>query len=72
MASIVLFATSRTDAVNYCNENNLDFDSVVWVLNPQLLGGIEVDTSEVYYTDTFRQMPVFREAEAFVKGDGNE
>ncbi len=66
----ILFATSRVDAQNFCNESGLDFDSVVWVLNPQLLGGMEVDKSEVYYTETFRQMPVFSEAEAFVKGEG--
>jgi hypothetical protein len=62
----ILFATSRVDAENYCNENDLVFEDVVWVLNPQLLGEMSTEGADVHYTETFKLMPVYGEAVARV------
>lgn len=61
---VVVFAATPIDAVNYCKDNNLVFTDVVWVMNYQLLGesGLK-DVDEVHYTELFRLMPAFAEAE---------
>ncbi len=67
---IVVFAATPVDAVEYCKDAGLEFTEVVWVMNYQLLGekGL-TDVDEVRYTDLFRLMPAFAEAEAAWKRD---
>ena len=62
MRKILVFATSAPDALGKCIELGVEFHEVVWVMNYQLLGGIDYSDHEVYYTDTFTLMPAYQEA----------
>ena len=69
MRKILIFATSPRDAIVKCRELGVEFESVLWVMNYQLLGGMDVSDFEVHYTNAFRLVPAF--AEAFDNlGDG--
>lgn len=60
--SSLMFATSREDAVEFCNRAQITFDETIWVFNVQLLGDMNVEGLPVRYTDQFKQMPAYQEA----------
>lgn len=59
---ILIFATSARDAQIQCEELGVAFDEVVWVMNPALLGEMDVSHHSVHATPLFRQMPAFVDA----------
>lgn len=58
----IIFAVNRQDAKDMCNELGLAFEEVIWVLNAQLLSGMDVEGAQVHYTLTFQDMPAYAEA----------
>lgn len=62
MLPIVIFAVNARDAQLQCEELGVDFDQVVWVMNPALLGEMDVSGHQPYATPMFRQMPAFIDA----------
>lgn len=63
----IVFATSRKDAQEYCERNDLDFDNVVWVMNVQLLGELTDEQrrdANVHFTADYMEMPAYIEAKA--------
>lgn len=64
MDKTIVFAINRQDAQNMCNELGLAFEDVIWVLNAQLLSGIDTKGARVHYTLTFQEMPAYAEAHA--------
>lgn len=59
---VLIFATSRADAMDLCVRLGVPFDTVTWVMNYQLLGGLDYAGHEVHYTDMFTEMPAYAEA----------
>jgi len=47
MKKIILFATSPQDAMQWCDQNEIDFDEIIWFLSPDFMGnqleGVECD-----------------------------
>lgn len=62
MEPILIFAVNARDALEQCMELGVDFDQVVWVMNPALLGEMDVSKHQVHATPMFRQMPAFVDA----------
>lgn len=62
MNNHVIFATGRLDAVEKCVELGLVFEETYWVMNFQLLGQVNTSSLTPHFTDSFREMPAFREA----------
>ncbi|QWY82803.1 hypothetical protein PP641_gp063 [Arthrobacter phage SilentRX] len=60
----IIFAVNRQDAQNMCDSLGLAFEDVTWVLNAQLLSGMDTEGAKVYYTLTFQDMPAYAEAHA--------
>lgn len=60
----IIFAVNAQDAHNACAEHGLVFEEVVWVLNAQLLSGLDIDGARVIYTPMFQMMPAYAEASA--------
>lgn len=60
----VIFAASRADAQEFCAGLGLKFESVVWVMNDQLLGDVIESEVVPYYTEMFREAPAFAAAAA--------
>lgn len=66
---ILIFATNARDALVKCRELGVPFEDVTWVMNFQLLGGIDYSDHEVHYTEAFTATPAFMEA-ATTLGNG--
>lgn len=62
MLPILIFAVNARDAQMQCEELGVAFDEVVWVMNPALLGEMDVSRHSVHATPMFRQMPAFVDA----------
>lgn len=62
MLSYIIFAVNRLDAIAKCDEMGVEFESVIWVLNYQLLGDMDTSGYTAVFTDTFKQMPAYEEA----------
>lgn len=62
MNNHLVFATNRIDAMAKCQELGIEFDQTVWVMNYQLLGGIDFSNHTHHYTELFKEMPAFQEA----------
>lgn len=62
MNSHVVFAVNRLDAMAKCEELGLEFENTIWVMNFQLLGQVDTSGLTPHFTDTFREMPAYREA----------
>lgn len=71
MTRPIIFAVNRQDAKDKCDSLGLAFEEVVWVLNAQLLAGMDTAGADIYYTLTFQEMPAYAEAHARY-GDGAE
>jgi len=64
MRKILIFAVHARDALAKCEELGVKFEDVIWVMNYQLLGGMDTSDYEVYYTDAFTLVPAYFEAYA--------
>lgn len=62
MNSHVIFAVNRRDAMDKAEELGLEFEKTIWVMNFQLLGQVNTDALTPHFTDTFMDMPAYREA----------
>lgn len=62
MAQILIFAVNARDALVKCKELGVEFEDVTWVMNYQLLGGMDFSHYAVFYTEAFTQVPAYAEA----------
>lgn len=61
MQKVIIFATSRQDALAKCQELGLQFLEVTWVMNLQLLGSMDISEHQLIATESFQEMPAFAE-----------
>lgn len=61
---ILIYAVSARDAEDMCRELGVSFDEVMWVMNYELLGGMDTEGWLVHATPMFRQMPAYELAKA--------
>lgn len=71
MANILIFAVNARDALVKARELGVEFEDITWVMNYQLLGGVDFSHYAVFYTDAFKQVPAYTEAYETL-GDGKD
>jgi hypothetical protein len=57
----IIFATSRQDALAKCAELGVQFVDVIWVMNLQLLGAMDISEAQLFVTEGFIQTPAYAE-----------
>ena len=63
---IVIFAVNRLDAQQKAHELGVEFEDVIWVMNWNLLGWMDLEGVKFHFTDSFKDMPAYAEAKAEV------
>lgn len=67
--NVLIFAVNARDALVKCNQLEVPFEEVTWVMNYQLLGSADYSNWQVHYTEAFKNVPAYAEAYSIL-GDG--